>query len=286
MSPADTERANPSPKHIAVIVTGAARGMGRAMTLGLAAAGVRVLAADLPSSHNEMGEVLDTARKQGVQDRIAPIDCDVTQWRDCSNAAKSAIDRFGAVHGLVNNAAVGMQGFGRVQVGPRAKFYEHDVDAWRRAIDANVNGPFMMAKAVAPALVAQGWGRIVNIVTSHFTMVMDGFSPYGPSKAALEAATVIWAKDLAGTGVTVNALLPGGPGNTRMIPLAEVPDRSTLVQPEVMAAPICWLMSKASDGVTGRRFIAKTWDPALPPFEAAEKAGAPAGWEVNAPKPF
>ena len=54
-------------------------------------------------------------------------------------------------------------------------------------------------------------------------MVMDGFSPYGPSKAALEAATVIWARDLAGTDVTVNALLPGGPGNTRMIPLAEVP---------------------------------------------------------------
>lgn len=286
MSPTDTERANPGPKDIAVIVTGAARGMGRAMTLGLAAAGVRVVAADLPSSHNEMGEVLDTAREQGLHDRIVALDCDVTQWRDCAHAAKSVIDRFGAVHGLVNNAGVGMQGFGHVQVGARAKFYEHDVDAWRRAIDANVNGPFMMAKAVAPALVAQGWGRIVNIVTSHFTMVMDGFSPYGPAKAALEAATVIWAKDLAGTGVTVNALLPGGPGNTRMIPLAEVPDRSTLVQPEVMTAPICWLMSRASNGVTGRRFIAKAWDPGLPPSEAAEKAGAPAGWEVNSPKPF
>jgi NAD(P)-dependent dehydrogenase (short-subunit alcohol dehydrogenase family) len=286
MSPADIERANPSPKDIAVIVTGAARGMGRAMTLGLAAAGVRVVAADLPSSHSEMTEVLETARKQRLHDRIMPVECDVTQWRDCINVTKSAIDRFGAVHGLVNNAGVGMQGFGHVQVGERAKFYEHDVDAWRQAIDTNVNGPFMMAKAVAPTLVRQGWGRIVNIVTSHFTMVMDGFSPYGPSKAALEAATVIWAKDLVGTGVTVNALLPGGPGNTRMIPLAEVPDRSTLVQPEVMAAPIRWLMSTASDGVTGRRFIAKVWDSALPPAEAANKASNPAGWEINAPKPF
>src|SRR5947208_2573990 len=156
MSPADTERANPGPKDIAVIVTGAARGMGRAMTHGLAAAGVRVVAADLPSSHNEMAEVLDTALKQGGQNRIAPIDCDVTQWRDCTNAAKSAIDRFGAVHGLVNNAAVGMQGFGHVQVGPRAKLYEHDVDAWRRAIDANVNGPVMMAKGDGPELVRHG----------------------------------------------------------------------------------------------------------------------------------
>jgi 3-oxoacyl-[acyl-carrier protein] reductase len=99
-----------------------------------------------------MSEVLDTARKPGLHDRIVPVDCDVTQWRDCTNATKT----------LVNNAGVGMRGFGHVQVGARAKFYEHDVDAWRRAIDANVNGPFMMAKAVAPALVAQGWGRMVN----------------------------------------------------------------------------------------------------------------------------
>jgi Dehydrogenases with different specificities (related to short-chain alcohol dehydrogenases) len=93
-------------------------------------------------------------------------------------------------------------------------------------------------------------------------MMMEGFSPYGPSKAALEAATVVWAKDLAGTGVTVNALAPGGPANTRMIPATEVADRSTLIQPEVMIAPIVWLMSPRSDGVTGRRIIAKEWDAA------------------------
>jgi NAD(P)-dependent dehydrogenase (short-subunit alcohol dehydrogenase family) len=69
-------------------------------------------------------------------------------WEDCTNATKTAIDRFGAVAWLVNNAGIGI-GFGHVKVGARAKFYEHDVDAWRRAIDANVNGPFMMAKALA-----------------------------------------------------------------------------------------------------------------------------------------
>jgi NAD(P)-dependent dehydrogenase (short-subunit alcohol dehydrogenase family) len=284
MSPADAKSADPA--NIAVIVTGAARGMGRAMTLGLARAGVRVAAADLPSSQSEMRDLLTTTQQEGLQDKVFPVHCDVTQWSDCQNAVKAAAGHFGAVHGLVNNAGIGMQGFGHVQVGPKKRFYEHDADAWRRAIDANFNGPFMMAKAVAPTLVAQGWGRIVNIVTSHFTMVMDGFSPYGPSKAALEAATVIWSKDLADTGVTVNALLPGGPGNTRMIPLEEVPDRSKLVQPEVMMAPIAWLMSAESNGVTGRRFIAKGWDLSLPPSEAAKKAGAPAGWDINAPKPF
>src|SRR5262249_4391551 len=125
----------------------------------------------------------------------------------------------------VNNAGAGMQHIGNVLVGAPKKFYEVDADTWRNAIDVNFNGPFMMAKAIAPTLVAQGWGRIVNIETSNYTMMMEGFSPYGPSKAALEAATVIWAKDLAGTGVTVNALAPGGPANTRMIPATEVTDR-------------------------------------------------------------
>jgi NAD(P)-dependent dehydrogenase (short-subunit alcohol dehydrogenase family) len=267
-----------APSDLTVIVTGGARGLGRAMALGLAKAGVRVAVADLPSSKAAMDELLDLARAQRLQDRIHPIDCDVTRWADCTAAVKMAVERFGAVHGLVNNAGVGMQHIGNVVVGARKKFYEVDANAWRNAIDVNFNGPFMMAKAIAPTLVAQGWGRIVNIETSNYTMMMEGFSPYGPSKAALEAATVIWAKDLAGTGVTVNALAPGGPANTRMIPATEVADRSTLIQPEVMVAPIVWLMSPRSDGVTGRRIIAKEWDAARLASEPVDKVGTPAGW--------
>jgi len=279
MSPAETTRATPAPSNIAVIVTGAARGMGRAMTLGLAAAGVRVAAADLASSQAEMREVIENARQRGVQDRIVPLACDVTRWQDCTAAVQAAIKRFGAVHGLVNNAGIAVPDEELASGRPRRRrFYEHDVEAWRRVIETNVVGPFQMAKAIVPMLVGQGWGRIVNVTTSHTTMVLDGFSPYGPSKAALEAATAIWSKDLANTGVTVNALVPGGPGNTRMIPHDEMPDRSKLVQPEVMMAPIVWLMSAGSDGVTGRRFIANEWDAALNPLAAAEKAGAPAGW--------
>ena len=171
-----------------------------------------------------------------------------------------------------------MQDIGNVLVGKRKPFYEVDTYAWRNAIEVNVNGPFLMAKAIAPQLVRQGWGRIVNIETSSYTMMMDGFSPYGPSKAALESSTVIWAKDLGGTGVTVNALAPGGPANTRMIPMSEVDDRSTLIQPEVMMAPIVWLMSARSNGVSGRRIIAKEWDADRLQREPPEKVGTPAGW--------
>jgi 3-oxoacyl-[acyl-carrier protein] reductase len=109
-------------------------------------------------------------------------------------------------------------------------------------------------------------------------MLKDGFSPYGPSKAALEAATVIWASDLAGTGVTVNVLIPGGAADTPMVPVESISDRSKLVKPAVMVEPIKWLTSHASDGVTGRRFIAKDWNPAAPLEQNLAASGALAGW--------
>lgn len=262
-----------------VIVTGAARGLGRAMTLALAKAGVRVGAFDLPASDDEMEKLLECARADDFEDRIVPLYGNVTDLMECAAAVEKTVKRFGAIHGLVNNAGRGMQDISPVMVGQRKKFFEVDEMLWRGVIDTNLNGPFMMAKSIAPLLLAQGWGRIVNVVTSYPTMLASGFSPYGPTKAALEAATVIWAKDLDGTGVTVNALLPGGAANTRMIPASEISDRSKLVQPGVMEAPILWLMSRGSDGVTGYRFIAQEWDPTLLPQEACRKAGSPAGWQ-------
>jgi NAD(P)-dependent dehydrogenase (short-subunit alcohol dehydrogenase family) len=278
MSPISKERGEPSQSDVIVIVTGGARGLGRAMTLALLRSGRRVVVADLPVSAAEVRELSAIAAQEQSQDRLLAVECNVTQWEQCQNVVNKAIDRFGTVHGLVNNAGVGMQDIGNVLVGKRKPFYEVDTNAWRNAIEVNVNGPFLMAKAIAPQLVKQGWGRIVNIETSSYTMMMDGFSPYGPSKAALESSTVIWAKDLAGTGVTVNALAPGGPANTRMIPKSEVDDRSTLIQPEVMMAPIVWLMSARSDGVSGRRIVAKEWDVDRLQREDPEKIGTPAGW--------
>jgi len=260
------------------IVTGGARGLGRSMSLALTRSGVQVVVAHLPSSAVAMRELAAIVEGEGHPNRLLAVECDVARWSDCENVVKSAIRNFGAVHGLVNNAGIGMQSIGNVLVGKRKAFYEVDVEAWQKAIDVNVNGAFLMAKAVTPHLVAQGWGRIVNIETSFFTMMMQGFSPYGPSKAALESATAIWAKDLADTGVTVNALLPGGPTNTRMIPNIEVGDRASLIQPEVMAAPIVWLLSPQSDGVTGRRIIAKDWEEKQLGSEEPSNIGMPAGW--------
>lgn len=260
------------------IVTGGARGLGRAMALGLLRDGLRVAVAHLPTSSAEMRSLNFLAAKEGWESRLFAVECDVTKWEQCRAAVVRTLEHFGALHGLVNNAGIGMQGIGNVLVGKRKPFYEVEADAWRRAVDVNVNGAFLMAKAVTPHLVKQGWGRIVNIETSLYTMMMDGFSPYGPSKAALESATVIWSKDLAETGVTVNALAPGGPADTRMIPKTEIGDRSKLIPPDLMVGPIVWLMSRQSDGINGRRIIAKEWDAERLHSESIEKIGIPAGW--------
>jgi NAD(P)-dependent dehydrogenase (short-subunit alcohol dehydrogenase family) len=134
-------------------------------------------------------------------------------------------------------------------------------------------------------MMRQGWGRIVNVTTSLGTMLNAGSPTYGPSKAALEALSAIMAKDLDGTGVTVNVLVPGGVTNTPMISDQAGFDRAKLIQPEVMVSPLLWLVSDAAAKVTGRRFLGVHWDTELPPEEAAEKAGAPVAWTSIATMP-
>ena len=115
--------------------------------------------------------------------------------------------------------------------------------------------------------------------TSQSTMIRKGFCPYGPSKAALEAATAIWSKDLADTGITVNAILPGGPSDTRQVPVADVPDRTKLLPTFSMNAVALWLSTHEARGVTGRRIITSRWDSAIPPMEAVKMSSEAAGWE-------
>jgi NAD(P)-dependent dehydrogenase (short-subunit alcohol dehydrogenase family) len=103
--------------------------------------------------------------------------------------------------------------------------------------------------------------------------------PYGASKAAKEAMLAALAQELEGSGVTANVLVPGGAADTRMVPRAAVPDRSTLISPDVMVAPLVWLCSNAADGVNGQRFIAAKWDKKAPPEQAAKNAAAPAAWQ-------
>jgi NAD(P)-dependent dehydrogenase (short-subunit alcohol dehydrogenase family) len=250
------------------IVTGGGRGLGRAMTLGLARAGAAVVA----TAARERSEVegVAAAAGAGAAGRILPLLADATKEDDCKRVVAAALERFGRVDVLVNNAGRGMKYVSQNFMTEPTRFWETSPDVYRLVIDTNVVGPFLMARAAAPPMLAAGWGRIVNISMNAETMRRRGFSPYGPSKAALESATTIWAQDLEGTGVTVNALLPGGATLTGMIP-ASYPDhlRAKLLDPAIMVPPLLWLASPRSDGVTGRRFIATEWRSDNPEAAAA-----------------
>lgn len=154
------------------------------------------------------------------------------------------------------------------------RFWETDPGAWSRIVAVNLNGSFHMARAAVPGMIAQGGGKIVNISTSAQTMTRRGYAPYGPSKAALEAASLIWAQDLAGTGVSVNLYLPGGASDTALIPggAGRAGADGMLLPASMMRRGIVWLCGPASDGVTGERYVARFWDDGAPAAEAAAAA--------------
>jgi 3-oxoacyl-[acyl-carrier protein] reductase len=189
-----------------------------------------------------------------------------------------ALTRFGSLDILINNAGRGMKYISEAFMTEPTRFWEADPKAWRMVIDTNINGPFLMARAAVRPMLRNRWGRIINISMNRDTMRRAGFSPYGPSKAAVESETIIWSQDLAGTGVTVNALLPGGATLTDMIPPG-FPDhlRSTLLDPAIMVPPLLWLASSAADNITGKRVIANRWpsavDQSASPEVALEDAG-------------
>ena len=256
------------------IVTGGGRGLGLAMARGLLDAGARVVA-----TASREGAELDALAAQAGSDRLRTVQADVTREADCARVVDLAIDAFGSVDILVNNAGRGMKYVSDDFLTRPTRFWETAPDVWRMVIDTNVNGPFLMARAAVPHMIRAGRGRIVNITMNHATMRRRGFSPYGPSKAALESETVIWAQDLDGTGVTVNGLLPGGATATGMIPDGfPQAERAKLLDPQVIVAPLIWLAADASDGVTGRRIDASRWRRDLPDAQAAEAAIDDAGW--------
>jgi len=260
------------------IVTGGGRGLGRAMVLGLAQAGHHVVAT-AARERSEIEAVAEEVRQGCGASRVLPLLADVTQDDDCAAVVDAAVQRFGRLDILVNNAARGMKYVSNDFLSKPTRFWEVAPDTWRLVIDANVNGPFMMARHAVPPMLKAGWGRIVNVSVSQSTMRRRGFSPYGPSKSALESETIIWAQDLESTGVTVNALLPGGPTLTGMVP-QNVPEaaRSAMLDPQVMVPPLLWLVSGEADGVTGRRLVASKWHAGRDGQSAAEAATEQAGW--------
>jgi NAD(P)-dependent dehydrogenase (short-subunit alcohol dehydrogenase family) len=268
----------------AALVTGAAGGIGRELVLGLVDQGIRVAAVDRDAA--SLAALAQAVRERQQDADLLAIEADLARDEAIEAIIARARGRFGVIDILVNNAGVGQATIRRDNRQHPIKFWEVTPDQWKLFVAVHTSAPMALSRALVHDMMRQRWGRIVNITTSLGTMIRAGSPTYGPSKAALEAFSAIMAKDLAGTGVTVNVLVPGGVTNTGMVPLEAGYDRAEMIQPAVMAPPLNWLVSDAAGEVTGRRFLAVHWDPSLPPLEAAAKAGAPIAWTAIATMPI
>ncbi len=188
-----------APVSRAVLVTGAASGIGRAIASRFLREGDRVAAIDLDLA------ALDLARRESWPDageRFMPIGADVSAASDVASAVVAARERFGRIDVLVNNA--GITG------GPQAtKIHETSVEDFDRVWGVNGRGVFLMCRAVLPHLLAQGAGNIVNIASVAGYVAFPGRAAYTVSKGAVVMLTRSIAVDYAAAGIRCNAVCPG-----------------------------------------------------------------------------
>jgi NAD(P)-dependent dehydrogenase (short-subunit alcohol dehydrogenase family) len=235
------------------IITGGGRGIGRAIACAYAEEGARLIV----TAAREWKEIQEVATLTGG----TAVQADVTKIEDCHKVVQTTLDAYGRIDILVNNAARGMKYVSEEFTTTPTLFWKTDPEVWRMIIDTNINGVFLMTQAVIPVMLEQQFGRIINISVHERTMRRKGFSPYGPSKAALESMSTIWSKELEGTGVTLNMLLPGGATHTGMVPSNIPKEQLTgLLKPEVMGPAAVYLASDEAAQINGKRIVAVEWN--------------------------
>jgi NAD(P)-dependent dehydrogenase (short-subunit alcohol dehydrogenase family) len=179
------------------IVTGAGSGIGRAIALGYAVEGARVLGIDL----NLAG--LQETVVQGPAGAIFAQQADVTDAAEVEEAVAVCLREFGSLNIMVNNAAIQLHG----QDGP---CHEVPLDVWERTLAVNLRGPFLGAKYVLPALMQAGGGVVINIASpTGFSGHGAGYTAYATSKGGVTTLTRVIAKDYARYGIRCNAIVPG-----------------------------------------------------------------------------
>jgi NAD(P)-dependent dehydrogenase (short-subunit alcohol dehydrogenase family) len=234
------------------LVTGATSGLGLAMAAALAGAGLRVAVA------GRSGERAAAAAE--VLPGALGVEMDVRDEQSVARAVDTAWSRLDGIDMLVNNAGIGMRTVNPRFMAEPGAFWTVPPEGFRDLIETNLTGYFLVAREVAPRMLAAGGGRIVNISVNQATMTRAGFVPYGPSRAGTESLSRIMAADLRGTPVTVNVLLPGGATRTGMVPADGAAALPGLLEPEIMGPPIVWLASAAASRVHDERIVATEFE--------------------------
>ena len=258
-----------------VIVTGGTRGIGSEMALALVRAGANVVATgrhqpDIDAIESAASAIAGAGSLRGVR-------ADVRSSDDCERAVSAAVQEFGCLTALINNAGVAMRVVTEQFEESPPPFWQVGIEAWQAIVETNLSGAFLMSRLAVPIMLKRARGRVLNISSSPAVMRLSGWSPYGASKAGIEALSAVWAQELAGTGVTVNVVRPGGKVDTGLFPNGGhgARTREGFLAPDVLNGLVVWLLSSAADDVNGRRFNGSMWDRTKLPTEAALAATLP-----------
>jgi NAD(P)-dependent dehydrogenase (short-subunit alcohol dehydrogenase family) len=236
-----------------IIVTGGARGIGAAFSRALAAEGATIVVADILDGGNTVREIEDNGGK------AAFFRLDVADSASVNGFVDEVLRRYGRIDCLVNNAAL------FANLTPK-KFYEIDEAEFDKVMAVNVRGPFLLCKAVAPAMIRQNKGKIVNIASGTVFKGHAGITHYVTSKGAIVALTRCLARELGGHNINVNAIAPGltmSEGVLSNPDMVGAPAEATKItrafkreqRPEDLTGSLVYLCSKDSDFVTGHTVV-------------------------------
>ena len=224
------------------VITGASKGLGKALALAYAKEGARVIinARSKGSIHPVAEEV------EALGSEVLALAADVSKSADVERLVDAATQRFGKIDVLVNNAGL---------LGPRVAIEEYPEDEWRRVIDANLTGPFLITKAAIPRMLEGA--SIVNVVSGVSVEGRAGWGAYSVSKFGVEGLTQILAAELKERGIRANAVDPGGMRTEMRAAAYPEEDPMTRITPEENTDVFLYLASDESKGVTGQRFKAQ-----------------------------
>lgn len=232
-----------------VMITGASRGLGRALALAFAGAGAKLVLAA------RGGEALAAVRSEAESREGAEVIAlpgDMANPRDVERFVATAEAHFGRIDVLINNASI-------VGPSPMPLLLDYPEEDFLEVLRVNTAGPFMVTRRVLPGMLRRNRGAVINVTSEAGHTGYAGWGAYGISKFAIEGMTQTWADEVGETGVTVNMVDPGEM-DTEMHALA-VPDCDyELAKPEDVTEVFLFLASEAAKSVNGRRFAAQSFD--------------------------
>jgi len=233
------------------LITGAGRGIGRAIAVALAGAGARVALVDRTPA--ETADTAKLVRDAGAQ--CESFGCDVREEAQVQALAEQVMQRFGALHILVNNAGTAI----------RKRLDEFTLAEWRLQIDTNLTGPWLMCRYCIPHMKGRGYGRIINLTSIMAHVSSDGRGAYSASKSGLLGLTRALAAELADEAITATAISPGFVETDLTAVLRSDPQKSAALlaqtplkrygKPEEIAALALYICSDAAGYITGNDIL-------------------------------